>query len=72
MLTQTAAYLWADAHGVYNVRSASAYSCRYRKLGVLTGNLQDFGGVVFTEEEGDRIGDSLGAYDRDINVRCCP
>ena len=61
MLTQTAAYLYGDAHGVYDVRPASAfcfYQCDCRGL---TSSLQDFGGVVFTEEEGDRIGDSLGA-----------
>lgn len=54
MLTQDAAYLYGDAQAVYKVRTIST------STSIPTYSAQDFGGVVLTEEEGDRIGAAIG------------
>ncbi|KAK4890904.1 hypothetical protein LTR27_010477 [Elasticomyces elasticus] len=56
MLTQDAAYVYGEAQGVYNVSPDMSA----RKDACADCPTQDFGGVVFTEEEGVKIGDALG------------
>ncbi|KAM5346159.1 hypothetical protein ACJ41O_009164 [Fusarium nematophilum] len=55
MITQDAAYLYGDAQAVYKVRLPHASAVDRD-----TDRPQDFGGVVLTQEEGDRIGAALG------------
>ncbi|KAK5686688.1 hypothetical protein LTS10_002811 [Elasticomyces elasticus] len=56
MLTQDAAYVYGEAQGVYNVSP----QIRVPETTHVLMPQQDFGGVVFTEEEGVKIGDALG------------
>lgn len=57
MLTQDAAYVYGDAQGVYDVRPQSNSECVDKEM---LKALQDFGGVVFDEEEARKVGDALG------------